>query len=144
MLLPAVLLIWGLITYRILARDNEDYSPKNLLNNTSEIQLVPKNREYKLLYNYRDPFSGQQSYPDKLESPDDTKVQQHKIQLKWPAIRFNGYIINGNKIKCHLTIESEDKIFQENEKISDNYVVSKITSDSIEVSCSSESRWYKK
>lgn len=142
-LLPSVLFIWGMIVYRILNGRSEDYIPIQTFNNTRKLEVVPDNFEYQLLKNYKDPFSSQEYYSNELYDTEAITVET-KIQKKWPKIRLNGYIVNGTKIKCHLTVNEEDKILQENEKVLEDFFVSRITPDSIKISCKNDSRWYKK
>jgi hypothetical protein len=142
-LIPAVLLIWGIIIYKIsLKRD--DFIESNIPSNVSRNAKTPKENEgYQLISNYPDPFF-HESFQIEEESSDVQAVVKPKIEKKWPAIRFDGYILNGNKIKCHLTVNGEDKILQVQETILEDYVVSAITPDSIRINCQGNSRWYKK
>ena len=43
-----------------------------------------------------------------------------------------------------MTINGEDKILQVNEKIMEDYMVSAITPDSVEINSQGNSRWFKK
>jgi len=143
-LFPAVILVWGLIIYKIVVKDG-DYT---VANEPSGIQKKEQskveNEGYELLNNYPDPFI--EGYPQAEENFDsgEPEVAVPKTMKKWPTIRFDGYIINGTKIKCHMTINGEDKILQMNEKIMEDYMVSAITPDSVEINSQGNSRWFKK
>jgi hypothetical protein len=143
-LFPAVIIIWGIIIYKITNKD-DDFKGNNVYSNTRKKEKTEiKNEVYELINDYSDPFFHELSQTTKAESSDTPEAVKPRIEKKWPAIRFDGYIVNGNKIKCHLTINSEDKILQVHEKIMDDYIVSAITPDSVEINCLGNSRWFKK
>ena len=143
-LFPAVILVWGLIVYKIVVKDG-DYT---VTNEPSSIQKKEQsnveNDGYELFNNYPDPFL--EGYPQAEENfgSGEPEVTVPKTVKKWPIIRFDGYIINGTKIKCHMTINGEDKILQVNEKAMEDYVVSAITPDSVEINSQGNSKWFKK
>lgn len=142
-LVPAVLLIWGIIIYKISAK-RDDFNEPNILSNVSRKAKTPEKDEgYQLINNYPDPFF-HESFQIEEENTDVLEVVKPKIEKKWPAIRFDGYILNGNKIKCHLTVNGEDKILQVQETILEDYIVSAITPDSVKINCQGNSRWFKK
>jgi len=143
-LLPAVIAIWGLIVYRIVAK-NDSYSlPEKYSGSLKKEPSVAEDKDYQLLNNYRDPFSQHFPQADETFDSDEREINEPKKEKKWPAIRLNGYILNGNKIKCHLTINGEDKILQVQEKVLENYIVSLITPDSVKISSQGDSRWFKR
>jgi hypothetical protein len=143
-LLPAVIVIWSLIVYKIKVRDNE-YKKINEFSNTSKKERsISEDKEYQLLNNYKDPFFQHFSQTNKTFSSEEKKIVKPKNEKKWPAIRFDGYILNGDKIKCHLTVGGEDKILQEHEKILEDYIVLAITRDSVKIGSQGDSRWFKK
>lgn len=143
-LFPAVILVWGLIVYKIVVKDG-DYTAANELSGIQKKeQPIVENEAYELLNNYPDPFL--QEYPQAEENFDsgELEVAVPKTVKKWPTIRFDGYILNGTKIKCHMTINGEDKILQVNENVIEDYIVSKITPDSVQINSQGNSRWFKK
>jgi len=143
-LIPSVIIIWGLIIYKIVMRDNGHIQSNDFSRISKVKQAVIEKNTYQLLDNYPDPFFCDYSQSDERFSSDDQEVVLPKSEKKWPAIRFNGYILNGKKIKCHLTINGEEKILQVNEKVTDDYIVSVITPDSVKIDCQSSYQWFKK
>lgn len=107
-------------------------------------QAVAEKNTYQLLNNYPDPFFCDNSQSDETFRSDDQEVVLVKNEKKWPVIRFNGYIQNGKKIKCHLTVNGEERILQMNEQVTDDYIVSVITPDSVKIDSQSKSQWYRK
>ena len=142
-LIPAVLVVWGLIIYKIVMRDNDQIRPTDLSGYSKKAQSVIGKSTYQLLNNYPDPFSGGHTITVE-KSVGKQEIVKPKIEKKWSVIRFNGYILNGNKVKCHLTIDGDDKILQVHEKILGDYIVSMITPDSVEIKYQGSSRWFKK
>jgi len=101
------------------------------------------NKDYQLIDNYSDPFFGWVRPTVTSTSHVGIRVQP-KPEVKWPEIHFNGYILNKNIVRGHLTINGEDKILQLNETILDNCLVTAITPDSVQVRYQGNSRWFKK
>lgn len=140
-LLPAVLFVWGLIIHRIMDSRSEDNTPISVLNYPPKPEEIVAKKDYQLLNSYNDPFSSHKAYSSKCN--EASEVVKPKNQKRWPEIRLNGYVVNGTKIKCHLTVNNDDRILQENEKILEDFIVSRITPDSVKISCKGDSRWYK-
>ena len=98
-LFPAVILVWGLIVYKIVVKDGDYTVANEPLGIQKKEQSKVENESYELLNNYPDPFI--EGYPQAEENFDsgEPEVAVPKTVKKWPTIRFNGYIINGTKIK---------------------------------------------
>lgn len=127
-----------------MVKDDDFTVPDKLSTIPKKERAVSEIVEYQLLNNYRDPFFHGLAQADEEFDPDEQVVVKPKIERKWPEIRFDGYILNGKKIKCHLTINGEDKILQVHEMVLEDYMVTAITSDSVEINCQGNSRWFKK
>jgi hypothetical protein len=143
-LLPAVITIWGLIVYRIVTKNDSFSLPEKYSGIPKKERSVVENKDYQLLNNYKDPFYQHLPQADETFNSDEQEINKPKKERKWPVIRLNGYILNGNKIKCHLTINGEDKILQVQENVLEDYIVSVITPDSIKISSQGDSRWFKR
>lgn len=138
------MIIWGIIIYKISVKD-DDFTEHNALSNAPLKEKVSiENEVYQLKNNYSDPFFHELPQTTAEQNDDVKEVVKPKIEKKWPAILFDGYILNGNKIKCHLTVNGEDKILQVHDKVLEDYIVSAITHDSVEINCQGNSRWFKK
>ncbi len=144
LLIPAVMIIWGIIIYKIVVRNDDRKVSETRINAPKKGKAVNENEIYQLINNYSDPFFGEHPQLNEVSSSDRQEVVKPKVEKKWPVIRFDGYILNGNKIKCHLTVSGEDKILQVNEKVIEDYIVSAITPDSVKINCEGNSRWLKK
>ena len=109
----AVLVVWGLIIYRVVAAassDNDDLpvTAAPIKKEPYNDYAIPKDTTH-LLLNYRDPFG--------LDKPKDTSkmmsVRSHKIAgmvskpaFNWGFIKYSGYMRNPNskKLLAILTI----------------------------------------
>ena len=143
-LFPAVIIIWGIIIYKITVKD-EDFKSYNIRSSLPKKEKSGnENDVYSLINNYPDPFFHDLPQTDDTFSSEEQEVEKPKVEKKWPAFHFDGYIVNGNKVRCHLTINGEDKIQQVQEKVIEDYVITAITPDSVKINCQGNSRWYKK
>ncbi|HBL77425.1 MAG: hypothetical protein A2W90_21350 [Bacteroidetes bacterium GWF2_42_66] len=143
-LIPAVIVVWGLIVYKIIARDSNT-APGNFMPETvAKEEKIVRNEEYKLLNNYPDPFSIEKiAVP--VKKTEKTRVSPPSVpKYNWPDIRFNGYILNGDIARAHITINGENKILMLNDNFSDGYILTGITKDSIKVRYQSGMKWFSK
>ncbi|MFA6924756.1 MAG: hypothetical protein WC223_10955 [Bacteroidales bacterium] len=135
-LIPLVVIVWGLIVYKIINNKNEDYSTTNIahnLKNNQETQNITDT--FKLLADYNDPFLGKIapvrviSKIQKKQSPP--KVEEKKL-LNWPKIVYGGIIKNksSNKTVIIVNINGIGKLMSEGE-IFNNIRIKKIYKDSI-------------
>jgi hypothetical protein len=143
-LIPAVTIIWGIIIYKIIVKDDDSAALAALSNTPKKEKSVSEKDVYQLINNYTDPFNSETHQKKVSLISDLNDAVEPKIENKWPAIRFNGYVLNGKKMKCHLTVDGEDKILQEHESILKDCIVSAITSDSVKIIYLANSRWFKK
>lgn len=143
-LIPAVLIIWGIIIYRISVKD-DDFSVYEVNSNTPTIEKTGlENDVYQLINNYSDPFLVAPKPMAEAKKSNVEVYAKSKLENTWPDIRFNGYILNAKEVRGHLNINNEDKILQVHEVFLENYVVSAITPDSVQIRCKGESKWFKK
>lgn len=141
-LIAVVVLIWGLVAYRIFAAvSNNDDTPviatpvvKAAYNDYS----LPKDTG-KLQLNYRDPFQG-------APLKDTVKTVQHLIRtvavashpavaMNWNFIKYAGYLRNpaSKKLIAFLTINNKDVTLAEGES-ADNVRLLKNMCDSVKIS----------
>lgn len=143
-LIPAVIIIWGIIIYKIRVKDDDNAKLAALANTHKKEKSVSEKDVYQLINNYADPFISELHQTKEALILDLNDAAKPKIENKWPEIRFNGYVLNGKKMKCHLTINGEDKILQEHDSILKDCIVSAITSDSVKIIYLENFRWFKK
>lgn len=153
-LLPAVIVIWGLIGYQFFTFLNQsetsyyDATPGNKKNvaNTEE-------RSYTLLGNYRDPFlrkktrrvnTGGASVQSKRTTAS-VNIQKPAVVVDWSVISYLGTIEN-NKSKTKIALiskQGKSVIVKEGEAI-EGFTVVRIWKDSIKVECSNAYNVFRK
>lgn len=120
LLLAVVLLIWGLIGYKIFnwMPDNDeamvlstkvDYKPKQI-----------KERDtFSIVANYRDPFL--ESAPEKVIAPKKNLSTQPKAEEPTIDIRYTGFITDGSSHQkiFFVTINGQQKMMKLNDKVAD-------------------------
>lgn len=143
-LVPSVIVVWGLIIYKIVVKDN-GVANKYIPQTSDRTQIKTEDIEYSLLDNYPDPFLAKKEVVvHKKPTVTATANKTVQQQQPWPTIKFNGYVVNGNVVKAHVTINGENKILKTNEPVLEGYTISVITNDSILVKHSSGMKWFHK
>jgi hypothetical protein len=142
-LIPLVLLIWGLIVFRIIKQINRSQKPA--IDNTSYSKnnnQGPETDSSSLILHYRDPFlhgitrkisdSGG-SY--NLFSNNSNLTTVTKAPVNFPNTRYSGLVINSkNKLKLGLLkIENKDFLVQEGELVSGEKII-RLHADSVIIS----------
>lgn len=139
-----VLIVWGMIIYRIFdAVSSSDDSPMTpTITHQKEAYndyAIPKDT-IRLLLNYRDPF-GIIKPKDTVEIPIKKLIHKSGINLSakpvfnWNFIQYAGYIRNADskKLIALVTINGKNETFSEGEK-KDNVKLIKNFRDSIKIS----------
>jgi hypothetical protein len=148
----AVLMVWGLIIYRVFAAAGGDDSEKGPAV-TAVLQKEPYN-DYtmvkdttRLLLNYRDPF-GLVKQKDTAELPLKRILQKRglsstlKPAFNWGFIRYSGYIRNpgSKKLIALVSINGKDEMFSEGET-KDHVKLIKNLRDSIRISFNGKTKF---
>lgn len=118
-LIPLVLIIWGLITYRIyesLKDDTPDYVMEPGSAEAVVEMLTPDT--FSILADYRDPFLGRaraarpKANPGKARKTPKPVVKKPEPVLRWPAITYGGMIRNQKtgKLIAMVKINGEDNL----------------------------------
>lgn len=94
LLIPAVLIIWGLIAYKIFSVVNPS-DDLNYITNEHRT-FVPDSLQaeikFKLDLNYRDPFLGRIISKKPSVSKKQSKLRVKKTEIQFPPIVYNGLI----------------------------------------------------
>lgn len=145
-LLPAVLVIWGSIFYKIYTSVKGTDIPESLAS-MKNMKEEPQEKEdtFSLLLNYRDPFLGKHggvvNRPAIKASDEKTKVQK----IQWPNIIYHGFIKNKStkKVLALLEINGRESNIAAGNTI-EGVSVKKIFKDSIIVAFKGEKKTIKK
>lgn len=138
-LVPVVLIIWGMIGYRIYKGMSDD-TPDFLVEQTNMQPIVEmlEPDTFSIIAEYRDPFLG------KIRSPkprvNQTKKKPVQVKKKpepvliWPSITYGGMIKNQktNKLIAMVKINGKDNLMAVGNVVSEVRLV-KVYPDSIKV-----------
>jgi len=138
-----VLVVWGMIIYRIFlavkADDEPLQSSTSLKKEVFNDYTIPKDTT-KLLLNYRDPFAAPK--PEEKEiSPDKHAIQKVfssvpiRPPVNWNQIKYSGYIHNpgSKKLIAMMNINGKELMMSEGET-ADQVKLIKNLKDSVKVS----------
>jgi hypothetical protein len=93
-LVPAVLIIWGIIGYKILSAINPD--EEEIVTNNTISQFVPKEikevEKFTIQANYRDPFLGKLYTKNITKKPKNNLKKDTKPPVVFPHVTYNGMI----------------------------------------------------
>jgi len=143
-LIPATLLLWGYIVYKIIitASGNEP------VNKTIPNQIIFENNDiaidtFSIYPNYRDPFMGEMAKKPIIK--DNNQPKKPILITAWPTIVYSGAIKNqtSNKQLAIIQINGQSNIMKVGEKIGDIELLI-IFPDSIEVKMGKEKRFVRK
>ena len=139
-LLPLVIIIWGLISYRLYSTLKKD----ELSSPEKDRAIIPSSNEiispnFEISPNYRDPFLGKLVSEKKIAKQGGSKITPSKQKLPspsvpWPLIKYGGIIKNqqSNSQLVLVTINGKENIMKVNQS-SNDILLNKIYKDSIEV-----------
>ena len=139
MLVPLVLIIWGMITYRIYESwkgDNTDYFIEQTAAEPVVEMLEPDT--FSIIADYRDPFLGKiRSLKPKTGQPKKkpaTVKKKPEPQLRWPSITYGGMIRNQKtgKLVAMIKINGKDNLMAAGNIVSEVRLV-QVYPDSIKV-----------
>lgn len=140
LLICAVAAVWGIIIFRIVFR--EDSSGSHVIPSKMKIvdepldQYFVKEDTVELLLSYRDPFlghvaSGTRERVEQVSQPVAIEVPYvEPVVINWPDIVYAGYINNGNKKVCIVSVNGREQMIAEGETF-ENVKLVKNSNDSI-------------
>lgn len=152
-LLPLLVIIWGLIFYRIFSSLNSS-DEKYKLQTSKNIFSSKDNAvsdTFSIVNNYRDPFLGKTITADVNKSVVVQRIKPAPIEsvvkqpLEWPAIIYGGMIKNqkSNKQFVLLQINGQANVMKQGD-VKNGVELLVIFKDSIQVSFKKEIRIIKK
>jgi len=139
-LIIAVVVIWGLIGYKLVVGDFDESIITATIPKDKNIAGELEVESYQLLNNYRDPFQAQRvNYSGRRNSVEKNSNQKVSGQKKstladWPTITFGGLIKRKNSKEkvALLKVNASDHLMRMNEEV-EGIKVLKIEKDSIQV-----------
>ncbi len=141
-LVLAVLLIWGIIIYKVVTRGSEK-TPVTEVKSVTKDKLPVKEFEYKLLLNYPDPFFPQKEYHKESQKSDNPGAIQ-TVTINWPNLKYYGCILSGGQIRALIGVEGKSQIVKPQDVLAGQFVLRQIMNDSILITSGNEKKWFKK
>ena len=155
-LLPLVIIVWGLIVYRIFFEGKT--KPENISSVAKPLIKESSKKEkstYKLIANYRDPFLSNikqnvVSLEDKKEEKNVTSSNLRRrrttvSRTRWPEILYGGFIESDKdkKITILLSIKNRDYLAQQGDTV-EHIFIKTFYADSLVVAYNDEEKTLKK
>lgn len=160
-LIPAVVIIWGLVLYKVFSYTDD--TPEFNFNSNIDNEILQNNSvvdTFSLIADYRDPFLGNQStfksYSPSIESSNNntqnksveikkTNNQQTVTNIRWPQVKYGGLVINQNSDKKVgiMQLNGKKHLIEEN-KDYDNITIQRIFEDSVLISYMNNSKTFYK
>ncbi len=145
-LLPVVIVVWGIIAFKIFGHLDKKEPVPLILENTQTVQennIVPDT--FNLIYDYKDPFLNKKSPAKKNVSKRVKKVKTENERIVWPDILYTGRMVNQstNKSLVSLTINGKEWIFNIGDQ-KDNITLLKTYDDSVKVKYEQETKYIHK
>ena len=120
-LLSVVIIIWGIIIYKIIFEHKSFNNDSNLKKTVKRESTEIKRDDYKLIANYRDPFlwkiksnQTQQKKREKEKKKDrltSLRRRSNASRVSWPEIIYGGYIENkGSNFSIIVNIKNKSYI----------------------------------
>ncbi|MCR9250197.1 MAG: hypothetical protein NXI20_07210 [bacterium] len=145
-LVPAVLLIWGVVGYRLMNLNSDDdyIEPIRVSAITGDQE---QKKEYQLILNYPDPFLKglkQAPVPSNNDQPKQNQIVTPVVTVQWESIVYTGFIQNskrGSRIGL-LEINGTKHLAELGSQVG-NIAVKKIVKDSILLEKQGSQKWFR-
>lgn len=150
----------GVIWYQVFVRVKSNFEaedvPTNLSNTTVEKRTVKKPDSFRLLANYRDPFTGKLSAQENpVPSPNPNvppvnppvpKPKPEPVIIQWPSIRYYGLVrkTTSKDPRTLLSIDGSYYKVKQGEQLLDNITIVKVTRDFVQIRYKKELRTFEK
>ena len=137
----AVLLVWGIIIYKIVMRNSEKM-PLIQVKPAKEGKRAVKEFDYQLLTDYPDPFFPGRKH--QTGNKGSNSILQKKASAIWPNMKYFGCISNGEQVRAMVSLDGKSVILKPQDMLKDQFVLKQIRNDSILIASRNEKKWYKK
>ena len=151
-LIPLVLLVWGMIGWKVYAAMNNTAGGNMKEDNNEEVKPAEEKipDTFELLVNYRDPFLGNSKI--KIPNSPKTNTEKHAVPIippkpvfSWPEISYHGLIVrNGTEKKTGFLRVNGISYFVQGGDEAGGVKVGKISKDSVEVMLGKERKIIRK
>jgi hypothetical protein len=156
-LIPAVVLIWGLIFYKFIKGFSGDEDPVHAvahLTTPDSVAFLPDT--FSLHAAYRDPFLGKQLAINTAESDHELVTTSPKVHVApaplpvavvtpWPVINYGGVIksMKSDKQVAIITIDGKEYLFKQGDLLSGMQIIA-VFKDSVKLKRDKELKTFRK
>lgn len=145
-LLPLVLIVWGLILYKVFTglSDGPDLPVYSNQVPSESVERATEPDTFSIHANYRDPFLGKllSKKPVVKKSKKPKKVlKKPPVVIRWPSITYGGMVRNqqSQKMVAMVKISGKDNLMKEGEEL-DGIQLVKVYRDSIQLGFQGEKK----
>ncbi len=152
-LIPAVLMVWGLIGYRLVgALGEEELNVPEQILAPRIVKVDRDTNRYVLNLDYPNPFKAEQRNKTVKTSKPGTvnkskakvnKVTVRKAPVRWPSIIYQGEISREGQALCLLSINSKIQFVEPGEEINGLKLLAAYP-DSVYLEFQKEKKYFKK
>ena len=155
LLAPLVLIIWGLVLYRIFRISGGEEPMPNQRSTViaPDTNQLKKNKPFSIVADYRDPFLG--TYTVKRKKPPSSTAKgglkkkpptPPPVAVNWPVVSYGGVIINqqSNQQIAIVTVGEREGLLAINQELQGIVLKKIFNKDSIEVSFNSNRKTIRK
>lgn len=116
-LLPVVLLIWGMVIYRFFSFERPEEQDTQMQYDIIKPITVKQKEIFTIDVNYRDPFLGKMYLPESNKTKIVKRKKAPEPQIEWPQIIYKGIVSDAkNKKKVFmLVINGQTYLMKEKE-----------------------------
>lgn len=125
LLICAVIVVWGIVLYRVFASQQEDDFPVKskmaLEKKDSYDQYIIKEDTFKLALNYKDPFFGAEEPEVKTVNLEPQTINvippPFDPPINWEIIKYLGYVVNPDtkKLVSIVSINGNERMLSDGE-----------------------------
>lgn len=146
LLLPLVLIIWGLIFYRIYTNlHGKQVNSSFRKQVTKEIDVSNNEEKPKLSLNYPDPFLKSASGGTVKTKVSHQPTDEHSQPINWPMITYRGMVRSEKqkaKVMGFLRVGTKDLLVHKGD-VAHELTVLRIAKDSIQLENLGKKRWFR-
>lgn len=153
-LIPVVILIWGLVIYKIFSYTDGSSDVNTIPVFTRQKETVKLEKDtFSIIAKYKDPFLGknfsiyEEDYSDDNETQTEKvkvpeiKKEEPKINIKWPSIIYGGIIYNAKTKKSVGLVKINNRDYLGNKgNMLEEVEIIEMYNDSIKVKYSEQTK----
>ncbi len=143
-LLPVVILIWGVVFYKFFQRgENDIFETPSPPPYSKLLEDTASSTQYELDLSYRDPFLGKNKkvvIRKKNSIGNESRVPNNIERVMFPEVRYNGFVKNEKSAIAYLTVNGHSVLAETDEEF-DEIRILNIQPDSVLIIYKNQKKW---